>query len=112
MILAQVRAAALLTLLLVPIAGFAADSIARVEAYLAKLSTLTADFVQVVQDKQGQVTLKAKNVLFDIEETIEFKCGRDFLLDAQGKIDLKAGMDYLLRRPPLVVTATAAEPDR
>ena len=63
MILAQVRAAALLTLLLVPIAGFAADSIARVDAYLAKLSTLTADFVQVVQDKQGQVTERASGTL-------------------------------------------------
>ena len=47
-------------------------------------------------DKQGQVTLKSKNVLFDIEETVEIKCGKDFILDAQGKIDLKAGMDYRL----------------
>ena len=63
MILAQVRAPAFLTLLLVPIASFAADSIARVDAYLATLSTLTADFVQVVQDKQGQVTERAAGTL-------------------------------------------------
>ena len=63
MILAQVRAPAFLTLLLVPIASFAADSIARVDAYLATLSTLTADFVQVVQDKQGQVTERASGTL-------------------------------------------------
>ena len=63
MTLAQARAPALLTLLLVPIASFAADSIARVDAYLATLSTLTADFVQVVQDKQGQVTERAAGTL-------------------------------------------------
>ena len=61
--LAQVRAAALLALLLVPIASFAADSITRVDAYLARLSTLTAGFVQVVQDKQGQVTERATGTL-------------------------------------------------
>ena len=38
MTLAQVRTAALLTLLFVPIASFAADSIARVDAYLATLT--------------------------------------------------------------------------
>ena len=63
MTLAQVRTGALLTLLLVPMASFAADSIARVDAYLATLSTLTADFVQVVQDKQGQVTERASGTL-------------------------------------------------
>ena len=63
MTLAQVRAPAFLTLLLVPMASFAADSIARVDAYLATLSTLTADFVQVVQDKQGQVTERASGTL-------------------------------------------------
>ena len=47
-------------------------------------------------DKQGQVTLKAKNVLFDIEEKIEFKCGKEHTVDAQGKIDLKTAVDYLL----------------
>ena len=63
MFLAQVRAPAFLTLLRVPIASFAVDSIARVDAYLATLSTLTADFVQVVQDKQGQVTERASGTL-------------------------------------------------
>lgn len=63
MTLAQARAPALLALLLVPIASFAADSIARVDAYLARLSTLTAVFVQVVQDKQGQVTERATGTL-------------------------------------------------
>jgi outer membrane lipoprotein carrier protein len=63
MTLAQVRTGALLTLLLVPMASFAADSIARVDAYLATLSTLTAEFVQVVQDKQGQVTERASGTL-------------------------------------------------
>jgi outer membrane lipoprotein carrier protein len=63
MSLVQVRAPALLALLLVPIVAFAADSIARVDAYLATLSTLTADFVQVVQDKQGQVTERASGTL-------------------------------------------------
>ena len=44
-------------------------------------------------DKQGQVTLTAKNVLFDIQENIVFKAGQDFSLDAQGKITLKSGQD-------------------
>ncbi len=60
---AHVRASALLTLLLVPIASFAADSIAHVDAYLARLTTLTAAFGQVVQDKQGQVTERATGTL-------------------------------------------------
>jgi len=63
MTIARVRAPALLALLLVPIAAFAADSIARVEAYLASLQTLTAAFVQIVQDKQGQVTERATGTL-------------------------------------------------
>jgi outer membrane lipoprotein carrier protein len=63
MTFAPARTAAFLTLLLAPIAAFAADSIARVDAYLATLSTLTADFVQVVQDKQGQVTERASGTL-------------------------------------------------
>jgi outer membrane lipoprotein carrier protein len=57
--LARVGVPALLALLLVPVVSFAADSIAQVDAYLARLSTLTATFVQVVQDKQGQVTERA-----------------------------------------------------
>jgi len=63
MTLVQLRAPAFLTLLLVPIAAFAADSIAQIDAYLARLNTLTADFVQVVQDKQGQVTERATGTL-------------------------------------------------
>jgi len=59
---ARVRAA-LLAMLLVPVAAFAADSVARVDAYLATLKTLTAEFVQVVQDKQGQVTERATGTL-------------------------------------------------
>jgi outer membrane lipoprotein carrier protein len=59
MILVRVVAAALLALLLVPIAAFAADCVARVDAYLGSLRTLSAGFVQVVQDKQGQVTERA-----------------------------------------------------
>ena len=63
MILARVRAPALLALLLVPIAAFAADSVSRVDAYLGSLRTLSAGFVQVVQDKQGQVTERATGTL-------------------------------------------------
>ena len=61
--LARLRAPALLALLLVPIAAFAADSVARVDAYLGSLKTLSAGFVQVVQDKQGQVTERATGTL-------------------------------------------------
>ena len=61
--LAQVRVPALLALLLVPIAAFAADSVARVDAYLGSLQTLSAGFVQIVQDKQGQVTERATGTL-------------------------------------------------
>jgi len=60
---ARVRGAAFLALLLVPVAAFAADSVARVDAYLASLQTLTATFVQIVQDKQGQVTERATGTL-------------------------------------------------
>jgi outer membrane lipoprotein carrier protein len=59
----RVRASALLALLLVPIATFADDSVARVDAYLGSLRTLSAAFVQVVQDKQGQVTERATGQL-------------------------------------------------
>jgi outer membrane lipoprotein carrier protein len=44
-------------------AAAAADSVARVDAYLGSLRTLTAEFVQVVQDKQGQVTDRATGTL-------------------------------------------------
>lgn len=47
-------------------------------------------------DKQGQVTLQATNVLFDIKENIVIKAGRDFTLDAQGKIKMKSGSDASL----------------
>ena len=59
----RVRASALLALLLVPVVTFAADSVARVEAYLGSLKTLSAAFVQIVQDKQGQVTERATGTL-------------------------------------------------
>lgn len=57
------RLPVLLGLALCPLAALAADSIARVDAYLARLTTLTAEFVQVVQDKQGQVTERASGTL-------------------------------------------------
>ena len=60
---ARSRAQALLALLLFPVAAFAADSVARVDAYLGSLKTLSAEFVQVVQDKQGQVTERATGTL-------------------------------------------------
>jgi outer membrane lipoprotein carrier protein len=63
MTLAQVRAPAFLALLLVPIAAFAADSVTRVDTYLASLKTLSAGFVQIVQDRQGQVTERATGTL-------------------------------------------------
>jgi outer membrane lipoprotein carrier protein len=59
---ARVRAV-LLAVLLVPVAAHATDAVARVDAYLASLKTLTAEFVQVVQDKQGQVTDRATGTL-------------------------------------------------
>ncbi len=47
-----------------PVASFAAtDAVACVDAYLGSLKTLTADFVQVVQDKRGQVTDRATGTL-------------------------------------------------
>jgi outer membrane lipoprotein carrier protein len=51
-------------LLLAPAASFAADdSLARVDAYLGALKTLSADFVQVVQDRKGEVTDRASGTL-------------------------------------------------
>lgn len=49
--------------LLLPFGAHAADAVARVDAYLASLKTLSADFVQVVQDKGGQVTDRATGTL-------------------------------------------------
>jgi outer membrane lipoprotein carrier protein len=59
----RARVPALLALLLVPVVTFAADSVARVDAYLGSLKTLSAAFVQTVQDKQGQVTERATGTL-------------------------------------------------
>ena len=60
---ARVRAAALLIAAFAPITAHAADAVARVDAYLGALKTLSADFVQVVQDKRGQVTDRATGTL-------------------------------------------------
>ncbi len=60
------RVRALLSFLMLacfPLASIAQDSLACVEAYLGSLKTLTADFVQVVQDKSGQVTDRATGTL-------------------------------------------------
>jgi outer membrane lipoprotein carrier protein len=58
------RALALLVAVLLPTASIAAtDAVACVDAYLGSLKTLTADFVQVVQDKRGQVTDRATGTL-------------------------------------------------
>jgi chaperone LolA len=63
-IVARVRALALIALATAPtLALAAADSIARVDGYLSSLKTLTAQFAQVVQDKQGQVTDRASGTL-------------------------------------------------
>ena len=53
----------LAVVLALPAASFAADSVARVDAYLGALKTLSAEFVQVVQDKQGNVTDRATGTL-------------------------------------------------
>lgn len=46
--------------LLAQVSGAAnGDSLARVEAYLGSLTTLSAEFVQVVRDRDGQVTERA-----------------------------------------------------
>lgn len=46
--------------LVAPAAGAATgDSLARVEAYLGSLKTLSAEFVQVVRDRDGQITERA-----------------------------------------------------
>jgi outer membrane lipoprotein carrier protein len=52
-----------LLLVLAPAASYAADSVARVDAYLASLRTLTAQFQQVVHDKRGLVTDRASGTL-------------------------------------------------
>jgi outer membrane lipoprotein-sorting protein len=50
-------------LALAPMAAQAADALACVERYLGRLSTLSTDFVQVVQDKRGDVTDRASGTL-------------------------------------------------
>jgi outer membrane lipoprotein carrier protein len=56
---AWLSALSLLAAVLLPAVAVAADSVARVDAYLGSLKTLSADFVQLVQDKGGQVTDRA-----------------------------------------------------
>ncbi|HET9694071.1 MAG TPA: outer membrane lipoprotein chaperone LolA [Steroidobacteraceae bacterium] len=50
-------------ILLSPVAATAADSVARVDAYLDGLKSLSAQFVQVVQDRKGDVTDRASGTL-------------------------------------------------
>ena len=44
-------------------AAAADDSLARVDAYLGSLKTLSADFVQVVRSREGQITSRATGTL-------------------------------------------------
>ena len=50
-------------LALLPATVSAGDALARVEAYLGSLKTLSADFVQVVQDRSGGVAERASGTL-------------------------------------------------
>jgi outer membrane lipoprotein carrier protein len=59
----RVRALGVFLLLCAPVASQATDSLQRVDAYLASLSTLTGQFVQVVQDRKGEVTDRASGTL-------------------------------------------------
>jgi len=47
-------------------------------------------------DKEGQVTLRSTNVLFDIKENVVVQAGKDFTVEAKGKIAMKAGTDMKL----------------
>lgn len=49
--------------LLAPAAADASDAVTRVDAYLDSLASLSADFVQVVQDRKGDVTDRASGTL-------------------------------------------------
>jgi outer membrane lipoprotein carrier protein len=49
--------------LLAGVAQAADDSVARVDAYLASVRTLAADFVQVVRSREGQITNRATGTL-------------------------------------------------
>ena len=53
----------LLLAFLTPLASIAADSVARVDAYLGSLKTLSAQFSQVVHDRRGLVTDRATGTL-------------------------------------------------
>ena len=50
-------------ILLAPAASRAADAVARVDTYLDSLASLSAQFVQVVQDRKGDVTDRASGTL-------------------------------------------------
>ncbi len=50
-------------LLVAGAANAADDSVARVDAYLASLKTLSADFVQVVRSRDGRITNRATGTL-------------------------------------------------
>jgi len=52
-----------LGLVLAASAAAADDSVARIEKYLGPLKTLRADFVQVVRDREGQITSRATGTL-------------------------------------------------
>jgi len=52
-----------LGLVLVASAATADDSVARIDKYLGSLRTLHADFVQVVRDREGQITSRATGTL-------------------------------------------------
>jgi len=52
-----------LGLVLAASAATADDSVARIEKYLGALGTLRADFVQVVRDREGQITIRATGTL-------------------------------------------------
>ncbi|HXW09680.1 MAG TPA: outer membrane lipoprotein chaperone LolA [Steroidobacteraceae bacterium] len=49
--------------LLVPAESRAADAVTRVDAYLDSLASLSAQFVQVVQDRKGEITDRATGTL-------------------------------------------------
>ncbi len=44
----------------------AEDSLARVEAYLGALKTLSAEFAQVVRNRDGDIVERALNIAADI----------------------------------------------
>lgn len=54
---------ALAALLIAATPAALADAVSKVETYLGSLKTLSADFLQVVHDKQGQLTDRATGTL-------------------------------------------------